>query len=109
MKLNLLLLSSVIATGCGGPSEEEFAEDAAKVVCEKMFECMDQKALDFMGWDDEEACREDMQGDYEPGESDCEYDADAANDCLDALEDSSCEDLKSGSSLPECDDVCPES
>ena len=110
MKLNLLMLSSLIATGCGGPSEDEFAEKAAEVACEKMFECMDQKALDFMGWDDEEACREDMEVDYEPGgdDADCEYDSKAADDCLDAFEDLSCEDLKAGNMPSECDDVCPE-
>jgi hypothetical protein len=113
VKTNLLLLSSLIATGCGGGvSEDEFAAEFAKSYCAKMFECMDQKALDFMGWDDEEACRQAMDGDGKGGDKsdDCNYDSKAADDCLDAFDALSCDDLKSGTTtLPECDaeKICP--
>jgi hypothetical protein len=110
VKLNLLFLSSLIATGCsGGPSEDEFAEEAAEVFCAKMFECFDDTVLDMM-YEDEEACRESMQGEMEPGgEDDCEYDSKAADECLDAFEDADCADLKAGTVPSECDDdkVCP--
>ena len=112
MKTNLFLLSSLIATGCsGGVSEDEFGEEAAKVFCAKMFECLDGKTLDFMGYDDEDACVEDLETEMEPGgdDDDCEYDAGAADDCLDAFEEMSCEDLKDPNAQPsECEDVCPE-
>ena len=112
MKLNLFLLSSMIATGCGGgPSEEEFAEKAAEVFCAKIFECFDESMVEKM-YGDEESCRETMQGDMEPGdESDCEYDSKAADDCLDAYDAMACDDLKAGTVPPECepDNVCPES
>ena len=110
MKLNLFLLSSMIATGCGGgPSEDEFAEEFAKVYCAKMFECFDSMAGKM--YEDEEACRETMEGDGKPSEKedDCDYDSKAADDCLDAFDAMECDDLKTGDIPPECDPdkLCP--
>ena len=110
MKTNLLLLSSLIATGCGGGvSEDEFGEEFAKVYCAKMFECFDAMAGKM--YDDEEACRQAMEGDDNPGDKtdDCDYDSKAADDCLDAFDAESCEDLKAGTTPSECDSekICP--
>ena len=66
MKTNLLLLSSLIATGCGGGvSEDEFGAEAAKSICAKMFEC--NEALVSKVYEDEAACRDAFEGDYDPG------------------------------------------
>ena len=111
MKLKLLVLSSLIATGCGGGvSEDEFGEEAAKSICAKMFECLDESVVTKM-YADEEACQEALSSDYDPGAKtdDCDYDSKAADDCLDAFDAMSCDDLKAGTMPSECDEdkVCP--
>ncbi len=109
MKLNLLMFSSLIATGCGGGvSEDEFGEEAAKSICAKMFEC--NEAMVSKVYEDEAACQDALSGDYEPGgEDDCDYDASAADDCLDAFDAMECDDLKAGNVPSECDEdkICP--
>ena len=112
MKLNLFLLSSVIATGCGGGvSENDFGKEAAKSICAKMFECLDKSVLNKM-YADEAACQDALSADYDPGakNADCNYDSKAAGDCLDAFDAMTCDDLKAGNTtLPECDEskICP--
>ena len=110
MKLNLFLLSSLIATGCGGGvSEDKFGEEAAKSICAKMFEC--NEAMISKVYEDEAACQDALSGDYEPGAKtdDCDYDAKAADDCLDAFDAMSCDDVKAGTVPSECDEdkICP--
>jgi hypothetical protein len=111
VKTNLLLLSSLIATGCGGGvSEDDFGAEAAKSICAKMFECFDESVITKM-YEDEAACEDALSGDYEPGAKtdNCDYDSSAAGDCLDAFDAMSCDDLKSGNTPPECDSekICP--
>ena len=108
-KTNLLLLSSLIATGCGGGvSEDDLGKEAAKSVCAKMFEC--NEAMVSKVYEDEAACQDALSGDYEPGaEDDCDYDSKAADDCLDAFDALSCDELKAGTTPSECDSekICP--
>ena len=110
MKLNLLLFSSVIATGCGGGvSEDDFGKEAAKSICAKMFEC--NEAMMSKVYADEAACEDALSADMDPGAKtdDCNYDAGAADDCLDAFDAMSCDDVKAGNMPSECDDdkICP--
>jgi hypothetical protein len=110
VKTNLLLLASLIATGCGGGvSENDFGAEAAKSVCAKMFEC--NKAMVSKVYADEAACQDALSGNYDPTakSADCNYDSKAAGDCLDAFDAMSCDDVKAGTTPSECDSekVCP--
>jgi hypothetical protein len=105
VKLNLVLLSSLIATGCG-LSEDKFLDKASNKYCDLFFDCEDD--LDYeLPWNDEGECVEFFKGNTQPKgeEADCEYDEDAAQDCLSAIDELECNDLDDKGSIPECEHV----
>ena len=105
MRANLLLLSSLIVTGCG-LSEDKFIDKVANKYCDLFFECEDDLDYDLK-WNDEGECVEYFQGITQPkGEhADCDYDEGAAHDCLAAIDELECSDLNEFTPIPECDDV----
>jgi hypothetical protein len=105
VKANLLLLSSLIATGCG-LDEDKFLDKFANKTCDIYFECEDELEYELK-WDDKGECVEFFEGITQPqgDEADCEYDEDAAHDCLAAIDELECNDLDDTDTIPECDDV----
>ncbi len=95
VKINLLFLS-ILLPACK-VSEDKFIEEAAQSICSKWFECAEEEDLEMM-WDDEGECREFIEGENQPegDEADCEYDAKAADDCLDAYDEMDCDDVMEG-------------
>ena len=107
MKLNPLL-SCFFLAACGGSiSEDKFLDKFAQKTCDKLFECADEKDLDPK-FNDEGECVEFFKGLTQPvgDEADCEYDGDAANDCLSAIDEIECGDTDA--EIPECKDVYSE-
>ena len=103
MKLNLVLLSSLMATGCG-LSEDKFLDKASNKYCDLFFDCEDDLEGE-LPWNDEGECVEFFKGNTQPkGEdADCEDDSEAAHDCLAAIDELECDDLNEVSPIPECD------
>ena len=102
MKANLVLLS-LVATGCG-LDEDKFLDKFAKELCDKEFDCAEEEDYESK-FDNEEECVEFFQGIMQPSddEADCEYNSEAAHDCLGAIEDLECD--YDGGEIPECNDV----
>jgi hypothetical protein len=104
VRFNPLWLS-VLLPACG-LSEDNFLDKFANKSCDLYFDCEDELEYDLK-WDDKGECVEFFEGiTQEQGdEADCEYDEDAAHDCLAAIDDMECSDLDDGDSIPECEDV----
>ena len=105
MKARLLLLSSLVATGCG-LSEDKFLDKVSNKYCDLFFDC--EEELDHeLKWNDEGECVEFFKGISQPkgDEADCEYDSEAAHDCLAAIDELECNDITDFEPIPECDDV----
>ena len=108
MKLNLLVpCFALAACGSGSISEEKFLEKFAEEICDFTFECADELDKDPK-FNDEGECVEFFQGITQPvgDEADCEYDGEAANDCLAALHELDCDDKDVD--IPECEDIYSE-
>jgi hypothetical protein len=98
-------LSCFFLAACGGSiSEDKFLDKLAQKTCDLAFECADEKDIDPK-FNDEGECVEFIKGLTQPqgDNADCEYDGDAANDCLDAIDELECDD--DAEDIPECDDV----
>ena len=105
MKLNLLVSCfALVACGDGSMSEEKFLEKFGQELCQLEFECAAELDKDPK-FNDEGECEEFFAGITQPqgDEPDCEYDGDAANDCLSAIDDIHCDDKDVD--LSECDGV----
>jgi len=107
VKLNLLFPCVALAACGGSISEDKFLDKLGKKLCQLEFECAD-KADTEPKFNDEGECEEFWAGitQSQGGEADCEYDGDAARDCLDAVDEIECNDEIDG--IPECDDVWSE-
>jgi hypothetical protein len=105
VKLHPLLPCFVLAA-CGGGSisEEKFLEKFGKEFCQLEFECADEADTEPK-FNDVGECEEFWAGITQPqgNEPGCEYDGDAANDCLAAIHDIECDDKDLD--IPECEDV----
>ena len=104
MKLNPLLACSALAACGGSLSEEKFLEKLGKEFCQLEFDCADEADTEPK-YNDQQECEEFWAGITQPqgNEADCEYDGDAANDCLSAIDEIECDDKDLD--IPECDDV----
>lgn len=106
-------VSWVFALGlvaCGGLSEDDFAEQLGDLVCDKTFECAGETTLGFLPWASAEECKNaEATGTTPPTGTtgtgtDCEFDSDKGQACLDDLEAATCD---GGFTLPaSCADVC---
>ena len=111
MSHRMLFASVIVASlaGCG-MSEEDFSAEFTDVSCAKMVECFDAAALEFLGFTTEEECVDLYTSDgTDTGTSDdsCDFDSAKAQDCLDAYEAVTCEELTGGTAdLSACDDLC---
>lgn len=74
MRMSLILAASVLA-GCGGVSASNFGDKFVEKYCAELETCNATAA---------ETCVEDSEEGEEVDTSDCEFDKDAAKDCLDA-------------------------
>lgn len=92
----------VLLAGCG-LTPARFDVELSEAYCAVVFSCEDQAALATFGWADEAECADELaKADTAPPD---DYDADAAQACLDAVRALTCADLVS-SPLPEaCSEV----
>jgi hypothetical protein len=96
-----MLLLALLACG---PSEKTYAEDFATAWCPRQLECADAATLDALGYDDEGACVA-LLTSGAPDYDACDFDARAAQDCLDAVAAASCEEIVAGVPAA-CTQVC---
>jgi len=119
MKTLLILTTTSLLVACGGMTEDKFQTELVSATCDKIFECTTAEeiaALDSMSaWtfgDTPEECSaalnepvEDQQ--YDTGYvSDCDFNKDMANACLEEYALLTCDDLITGA--PSCEKVCDE-
>jgi len=100
-------LSCFALAACGGPvSEDKFLEKLGQKSCQLAFECAEDDTEPK--FNDQAECEEFWAGitQAQGGEADCEYDGDAASECLDAINEIECDDQVDD--IPECDDVWSE-
>lgn len=90
-----------VLPGCG-PTPARFDAEFSEAYCALVFSCEDEEALVKFGWADEAECAAELRNADTARPDD--YDADAAQACLDAVRGLTCADLGS-SPLPE---VCSE-
>jgi hypothetical protein len=82
--------------GCGvfnRPTEDNWGKKSAKAQCDYAKRC--DAANFWFTWDDEKACQDSLEADYDAGVPDlvgCTFDPHAARDCLKAL-DQSCKEI----------------
>ena len=96
--LPLLLLAAC------APSQEQFEDQSWQASCDLMFECITDEEREAMGdfWffgeteDDCYALIDNAIEDTASSDSDCEYDKNAAKDCLSELEALTCDDFGNG-------------
>ena len=111
----LALALPLIVAACGSAlTEEDFTNESINIMCDKTFECYTAEELEvfagFFGADSAE-CVTIMTALVEDGEeteTECVFDADAAQTCLDDAEAQSCDDLKAGTAVDSCADLCAE-
>lgn len=96
-----MLPSMLLLTGC--LNAESFLDRSVAMTCERTLEC--NKASFEANWDDEADCRDDLREaleDYYACLVDyCDFDKEAARECLSWSHDASCEEFVS-----ETDDDC---
>ena len=108
--LPLLLLAAC------APSQEQFEDQSWQASCDLMFECITDEEREAMGdfWffgatvDDCYALIENAEDDTASSEPKCDYDKNAAKECLAGLEALTCDEFNDGSyeTPPACADVC---
>jgi len=94
----LPLLAAPALLGCYGPAD--FQEESALTRCALYEECGYLSAIDA---EDYEACLEILRSE---AYACVEFQAQAARDCIEALEQLSCDDYSSGSFPMSCLDAC---
>ena len=115
------LISSIIAlgalVGCGSSvTEEEFTSEIIVISCDNIFECTPAEDIEaagefwFFGADSAECqaiFNEAMEADTgaDTG-SECVFNAEQAQLCLDAYETYTCDDFNAGTTPVECETVC---
>ncbi len=80
---------------------EGYTEDLSWTSCQKMEDCGD---LETMGWTLEQ-CAQAYLDLYSSSTCD-DFDRAASGSCLDAIQESSCDEYRSGIGLEPCDEVC---
>lgn len=102
----MILSTLTLLAGCG-ISQEAYPAEAAKAGCGKLYECGTEEVLAALPYEDEADCVDQSTTISEAAMEECDdYDAQAAQKCLDAVNAAECED--GAFELPsECEDVCP--
>ena len=105
-----VILMSLLA-GCY--TQDDFAQDLWAADCERVLECYSDASLEALPYDDVDACLaynaesiEDTRVETEG--QDCRYDAGAAEACVAAVTDASCEDFLDDAFRETCEAVCGE-
>ena len=98
------------------PSQEQFEEQSWQASCDLMFECVTDEEREAMGafWffgetvDDCYALIENVEDDTASSDSECDYDKNAAKECLAELEARTCDDFNDYADVspPACERVC---
>ena len=102
---NIKYLGLLALAACG-LSQEKFEEDIVVITCDKYFECMPEMG-ELMGWADSAACQTSMNEAMADAEECVNYDAAAAQGCLDGWSGSTCDDMSSGTfTVSDCENVC---
>lgn len=107
-----------LATGCY--NEDKFGEDYSAAYCDK-FESCEQDYIDYLvslGTDEASAtstvesaftaaCETEAEETEEEGDSECAFNADNAQTCIDEIEAMACDAIYTGAGFPTtCSEVC---
>jgi hypothetical protein len=103
MTLRHGLVFSLLA-GCGGLSQDEFNDRYAEAYCTASFDCQEEGSAAVVIGDSVEDCKSFFEIAVASAAENCDYDELAAQECLDAVEGASCEDLM-GSGSASCNVV----
>jgi len=95
----------VLLLAACGLTEDNFPQRRAEVYCPRYLECAPQDTLDALGVATVDDCVA-LQTSGQATTEDCAFDARAAQDCLDVIEEVSCEDLVAQQNMPACLLVC---
>lgn len=104
VRLQLGALAGALLTlvACGDLDEEDFREEYTEIACQKAFEC-DAEEMQAFGIENEAECEAFLSA-FWGDTSECDYDEDAAKDCIEAIEEFECED-ESSEAPSACADV----
>ena len=109
----LPFIAASLMIGCG-LSQEKFETEYIDLSCDKVFECFSAEDIEAAGefWTlgaDAAECSTILNDQAaEAEDAECEYDAAAAQACLDASADLSCDDYLAGNLPADCSKVCGE-
>lgn len=105
MREALVGLFAVGLAGCGY-SDTSFINDYVDRHCDYALACYDEAALNFLGWDTEDACADDFGPEFSSEGLGCEFDKDAAKECIKQLKDVECAAAGQDPEIPSiCDAV----
>lgn len=120
MLRNPLFALSLLGLAACGYSEEKYAEDYAAAICDNLSGCEADIVAAYvaLGMDEATAqatfdttytatCEAAATDDGEDGDDACEFDSDAAHECVDGVKAMSCDFWSTGAGFPEaCAAVC---
>ena len=104
-----VLLTTLLA-GCG-LSEEDFTSQSIEISCSKTFECYDSTITDLLPYTTEEDCIAYFTDAADQTEADetCEFDSSKGQECLDAWDAVTCDEMADNSyDISACTDLCSE-
>ena len=101
-------LSGCSLFGPGNITEDNWAESFAKTYCKQLQEC--ERGYFESEYSDLEDCQDEVKDDAEDAaesadDADCNFEEDEAQDCVDSMHASSCEDFYDLEYLDDCDKV----
>ena len=112
-RMSLLPALAASLTGCslfgpGNITEDNWAESFAKTYCKQLQEC--EKGYFESEYSDLEDCEDEVKDDAEDAaeaadDADCNFEEDEAQECIDSLHTSSCEDFYDLEYLDDCDAI----
>jgi hypothetical protein len=96
-----LLIGATLVLGACGLSQDKFEEEFGAKYCEANNACLEAAELEPID------CDAAVDGGDDVAEVECEYDAGAAKECLDAIDTAECDELGFLPLPSVCADVCP--
>lgn len=112
-RMTLLPVLAAALSGCsvfgpGNITEDNWAESFAKTYCKQLQEC--EKGFFESEFSDLDDCEDEIKDDVEDAaesadDADCNFEEDEAQDCVDSIHESSCEDFYDLDYVDDCDAV----
>ena len=103
------MIAFFFMAGCS-LSQEQFQTESIDVTCTRLMECYAEEAVDFFEFESQDACISALRERLQPT-TNCVYDSEKAQICLDEKYDSTCESYSFDDSSDACEEavVCEDS